>query len=1004
MRCVHVFMLLLASIVASAYDITFLSEGWTLSSPCGAIEPIKNITVPSTIIAAQIQNELRKAPDDRQLPYSDPFFGKNINLFDPSLYQKCAMVYENTINHLAEGGIYLLRLNGVNYRANLTLDGNMIADQNSVVGGIRRYAIDITHNLLDKSTQRLPNRHDLQRPPFPRAALHKKSSKLSNSHQLSISVQPPVNPRGTDLSFSFLDWNPLPADFSGGLWRSVSLLHLDQGISIGSASLYLWSDGLSVKTILGNGGSNTDLATVTFDLAVQCYPSALCTQALVGNSSAEALIVSNIILKTDYPSSPLSTVMGSTSCAVKTSFQSRKDSQPHDGDESQSLVEGRIVCVVPNVASPLLWYPFRRAHDSAFHTDSPHIFRVTACLGTLEDAFPISEEKTFGLRQIVGNVSAQGSRQLFVNNEFVLIAGAGWSPDLFLRIDSDPTTNGKLLRQLELVKHMGVNTIRLEGKWEDEAFFDLCDRLGIMVIPGIECCSAWQNWNFWNESMTEIARDSIRDQLRRLASHPSVIAFLGSSDEIPPPSVEAMYNALYIEEGWSGAVIAAACAGTSTLSGPTGVKMSGPYSWVPPSYFLANSDGNEYPLGGGWGFLTEGGPGEAPMTYNAMKLTLPAEHLWEPEAGGSLSDWWNAHAGLPKGKFGTLKRFTPPLNARFGNPSSAEAYLFKAQLMNYEGIRAMYEAYSRNKIYNATGVVQWMLNNAYPSNVWHLYDYYLYGGGGYYGAKKALRPINMVLSYVDGSVAVVSNDYHHHFGTDAANTSSHPLSAEWFVYRLPSAPSSATTAPKIIASSGSEYFDLNTFTHNTVLFMKKKINFTTINAQLNANETYLVRLVYITEDREHTNPIRRVEDNWYWLSTTMDIVDWDYNGPDPNLWTDCLQWANFSSLVSSLGAATLTVNYTSVGSPTQDKLFYDVTVANAGPTIAFFVQLAAYSPDGLEIGPSFWEDNYITLMPGQSKTLRLVTYATVEYSTDPVALSRIEAISYNAIVAKEYKF
>ena len=47
--------------------------------------------------------------------------------------------------------------------------------------------------------------------------------------------------------------------------------------------------------------------------------------------------------------------------------------------------------------------------------------------------------------------------------------------------------------------------------------------------------------------------------------------------------------------------------------------------------------------------------------------------------------------------------------------------------MTYEGERAMFEAYGRNK-YTATGVVQWMLNNAWPSIIWHLYDWYLRPG------------------------------------------------------------------------------------------------------------------------------------------------------------------------------------------------------------------------------------------------------------------------------------
>ncbi len=76
--------------------------------------------------------------------------------------------------------------------------------------------------------------------------------------------------------------------------------------------------------------------------------------------------------------------------------------------------------------------------------------------------------------------------------------------------------------------------------------------------------------------------------------------------------------------------------------------------------------------------------------------------------------------------------------------------LFKAQAAAYEGERAMFEAYSRNKygLYGGSGsygVVQWMLNNPWPSMIWHLYDYYLDTGGGYYGAKVALsRPLHLI--------------------------------------------------------------------------------------------------------------------------------------------------------------------------------------------------------------------------------------------------------------------
>src|SRR5277367_3996710 len=71
----------------------------------------------------------------------------------------------------------------------------------------------------------------------------------------------------------------------------------------------------------------------------------------------------------------------------------------------------------------------------------------------------------------------------------------------------------------------------------------------------------------------------------------------------------------------------------------------------------------------------------------------------------------------------------------------------------------MFEAYGRNK-YTSTGVIQWMLNNAWPSMIWHLYDYYLDAGGGFYGTKKACEPVHVQYSYDDHSVYVVNSEYH----------------------------------------------------------------------------------------------------------------------------------------------------------------------------------------------------------------------------------------------------
>ena len=87
-----------------------------------------------------------------------------------------------------------------------------------------------------------------------------------------------------------------------------------------------------------------------------------------------------------------------------------------------------------------------------------------------------------------------------------------------------------------------------------------------------------------------------------------------------------------------------------------------------------------------------------------------------------------------------------------------EDYTFKAQMQTYEGVRAMYEAYSRNK-YTSTGVIQWMLNNAWPSIIWHLYDYYCVRAEAISGRKE---PWNRCIRFTDMTITlvwVVSSQY-----------------------------------------------------------------------------------------------------------------------------------------------------------------------------------------------------------------------------------------------------
>ncbi len=92
---------------------------------------------------------------------------------------------------------------------------------------------------------------------------------------------------------------------------------------------------------------------------------------------------------------------------------------------------------------------------------------------------------------------------------------------------------------------------------------------------------------------------------------------------------------------------------------------------------------------------------------------------------------------------------------RYGNATSLEDFMEKSQVATYEGHRAMFEGYSRNK-YTSTGLIQWMLNNAWPQMIWHLYDFYLNQGGAYFGTKKACEPLRIPRKMCCGRLLLIN--------------------------------------------------------------------------------------------------------------------------------------------------------------------------------------------------------------------------------------------------------
>jgi exo-1,4-beta-D-glucosaminidase len=306
---------------------------------------------------------------------------------------------------------------------------------------------------------------------------------------------------------------------------------------------------------------------------------------------------------------------------------------------------------------------------------------------------------------------------------------------------------------------------------------------------------------------------------------------------------------------------------------------------------------------------------------------FPPDKLW-PQ-----NEVWGFHSGGDV--FTDVKKFTRALDARYGKAETVEDFAAKSQLMAYEGIRAMFEAYSRNK-YVSTGVIQWMLNNAWPGLIWHLFDYYLLPGGGYFGAKIAVEPLHPIYGYDDRSIAVVSSRYDDVKGLTLHARVFNLDMKEMFARILPvDAPADSTqrvfTLPDIAGLS----------------------------------TTYFVHL-QLTDSAG-----KRVGSNFYWLSTKPEVMDWDKSE-----WyvTPTKSFADFTALAT---LPKVKLNVTSTSARKGPDTITTVKLENPSTSLAFFVRLKlTKGAAGDEVVPVLWEDNYLSLLPGEKRTVTATVRST----------------------------
>jgi exo-1,4-beta-D-glucosaminidase len=665
-----------------------------------------------------------------------------------------------------------------------------------------------------------------------------------------------------DFGLGFVDWNPPAPDKNMGLWRDV-YLHISGDVSIEHA--WVRTDkitdtpseaSLSVFTTLENHTGNT------------------LTGTLKGKCEAFSFSI------------PVTLNAGET-----------REIKVDPSDEASLKVK-----------NPLLWW--------CNGMGSPNLYNLELAFEAGDD---VSDNLSlpFGIRKIETYTTPAGHKGFKLNGREVLIRGAGWTDDIFL--NNSPERNEI---QVQYVKDMNLNTIRFETFWgTNRNIYDLCDRYGLLAMAGWCCQWEWDDYlgkacddfgGIVTEAEQALMVESLGDQVRYLQYHPSLFVWLVGSDKIPRPALETKYRDLLgkIDDR---PYLASASTRMSKVSGPTGMKMRGPYEYVGPSYWYTDTVN-----GGAYGFNTETGPGPQIPVFETLQKMIPADKMWP------LSPVWNIHCNPAKEAFNSLDVFNGVLWQRYGRASDLNNYLLKAEVQQYEALKAMFESF-RAGWPKTTGVVQWMLNSAWPSLYWQLYDYYLLPTSAYYAAQQANRPVQVVYDYGRHRLVLVNATLEKHARITARirmtdMNGKDLLSDEVMVGAEPNAAADIYTLPAL----------------SSLAFLKTEL--------VEAGGQVLA-------------------DNFYWLAPGKDVYDWE-----KTTWyyTPLKTSVDFKPL-SYMGAAHVGINVRSATGSEGSSV--DVSLKNPAGPPAFFIHLRITGAAGQTLAPVFWSDNYVSLLPGDNLNL-----------------------------------
>jgi beta-galactosidase/beta-glucuronidase len=349
--------------------------------------------------------------------------------------------------------------------------------------------------------------------------------------------------------------------------------------------------------------------------------------------------------------------------------------------------------------NPELWWPAGYGE--------PHLYDVELSFETADRAVLDTKSFKFGIRQMTYSEDG-GKLRMYVNGRRFICRGGNWGfGESMLRYRAREYDAA-----VRYHREMNFTMIRnWVGQIGDEAFYEACDRHGVMVWQDFWLANPWDGPVPDDDAMF---MSNARDLLLRIRNHASIGLYCGRNEGYPPKTLEKGLRKALAELHPGIQYIPS--------SADDGVSGHGPYHALPPVDYFRIADSKLH--------SEIGMPNIPPM--ESVRLMMPESAMWPQGLDWGLHDF--CLLGAQGGR-----SFRSIIDESYGGADSVEEWVSLAQFVNYEGYRAMFESQGRYR----AGLLLWMSHPCWPSFVWQTYDYYFEPTSAYFGCKKASEPLHI---------------------------------------------------------------------------------------------------------------------------------------------------------------------------------------------------------------------------------------------------------------------